>query len=101
MNLNSLPQFRDVVEEKHFTEPFIRLDDILDKPMAILDYVDTVFTEKDGKRTQKVHILIEMDKRYVISTGSIVLAKQVKEAKSFPFAAKIVKVKSFYSFENI
>lgn len=89
------------MEDKHFTEPFVKLDDILGQPLAVLDYVDTVFTEKDGKKTEKVHILIERDKRYVISTGSTVLSRQVREAKTFPFAAKVVKVKSYYSFDNI
>lgn len=102
MDLNSLPKFREVVEEKRFTEPFIRLDDVINKPIAVIDYVDTKFIDRDNRMVDKVHILIDVDDiKRVISTASSVLIKQVKTASELPFACKIVKVKSYYSFENI
>lgn len=102
MDLKGLPKFSDVSDDKRFTEDFIKIDDILNTPLAVLDFNNTVFHEKDGKSIDKVQILVDIKGyRRVISTASEVLARQVQTAKSLPFAAKIMKIKQYYTFANI
>lgn len=102
MNLSNLPNFEDVCNDKRFTEEFIKIDSILNKPIAILDYGTFTFKEKNGVIVDKVQILIDINgERRVISTASEVLMRQVKTAKVLPFAAKIVKIKQYYTFSNI
>lgn len=102
MNFENLPDFTEVTTEKIFTEKFIKLDTILDKPIIVIDFCERTFKEKQGKTVNKIHILIMVDdERRVISTASAVLEKQVKTAKAMPFKAKIVKINNFYTFAGV
>lgn len=92
----------EVSNEKIFTEKFVKLDSILGVPLVVLDYCEKKFKDKGGRITDKVHIkVIVNDEVRVISTASMVLARQIKEAKAKQFRAKINKVKDFYTFEGV
>lgn len=102
MNLDNLPNFNEVSQDKTFTEKFVKLDTILDKPLIVLDYCDKVFKDKKGNLVDKIHIQVEIDnERRVISTASSVLIKQIKGVSTCPFKAKIAKVSNFYSFTGV
>lgn len=102
MNLDSLPNFNEVSDEKVFTEKFIKIDQVLDKPIAVLDYCNRSIKGKQGNTVDKVHILVEIEnKRWVVSTASAVLARQIQNVKALPFKAKISRPNKCYTFLGV
>lgn len=79
MNLSNLPDFDKVSNDKRFTEEFVKIETILNKPIAVIDFGEFNFKEKNGNVVDKVQILVDIDgDKRVISTASEVLMRQVK-----------------------
>lgn len=97
-----MKKFADFSEEnKTFSEPAIRIDDILDKPIIVWDYYIGKSHFKDSQDKQRLTLQIEVDgEKRVIFTKSEILIRQIeKYAKELPFEAKIIKPKRYYTFQ--
>lgn len=97
-----MKKFADFSEEnKTFSEPAIRIDDILDKPIIVWDYYIGQSHFKDSHDKQRLTLQIEVDgEKRVVFTKSEILIRQIeKYAKELPFEAKIIKPKRYYTFQ--
>lgn len=97
-----MKKFADFSEEnKTFSEPAIRIDDILDKPIIVWDYYIWKSHFKDSQDKQRLTLQIEVDgEKRVVFTKSEILIRQIeKYAKELPFEAKIIKPKRYYTFQ--
>jgi len=92
-----MKKFSDFSKEEILDGDKIRLDDILNKEVAIIGSSVKSSKLKDGKY---LTLQIEKDgKKYVMFTGSSVLIDQTENYKNeMPFIATIRKINKYYSF---
>lgn len=88
--------FADFAKETILDGDKIRIDDIINEEITILNYSIKTSKLKDGKYlTLQIN---KNDKKYVIFTGSHVLMDQIEKYKNeIPFLTTIRKINKYYS----
>lgn len=78
----------------------IKIEDVLNKEIIILDYVIFDSILKKGEDCLKIQFKFENDEKInILTTGSKILLKQIQfEELEFPFMSEIIKKKNYYSF---
>jgi hypothetical protein len=92
-----MKKFSDFSKEEILDGDKIRLDDILNHEVNVINCAIKSSKHKDGKY---LTLQIEKEgKKYVLFTGSEVLIDQAEKYKSeMPFRATIRKINKYYSF---
>lgn len=92
-----MKRFEDFSKEEILDGDKIKLEDILNKEVKVINHSVKSSKLKDGKY---LTLQIEFnDKKHVIFTGSEVLIKQIEKYKNeIPFLATIRKINKYYSF---
>lgn len=109
---NIIPSFSDFIDNKVLDGDKKRLDDILDKPIIIINAIisQSKYTRKDNPYVTKIQFYLEEDpekKHYIIFTGSVVIRDQIEqitkalEEKNLPicFRTTVVKINNYYSLQ--
>jgi len=91
-----MKKFGDFAKETILDGTKIRIDDVINKEITILNHSIKTSKLKDGNY---LTLQIEKDdKKYVIFTGSLVLIDQIKKYKDeIPFLTTIRKINKYYS----
>jgi len=78
----------------------IRIEDVLNKDLVVLNYRICNSQYKKNKSGKYLSLQIELnDKKYILFTGSDVLMRQSDQYKNeMPFVAKIIKIDRYYTF---
>lgn len=90
--------YSDFATEKLFKGSKIKIQDILEKEIEILDF--RIFNSKKKEGTKCLQLSIKFNgENKVLFTGSNVLRKQCERFSSqFPFKSTIIKIDEYYTF---
>lgn len=92
--------FKIESERKMLSGESIKINDLLDKEIIILDFVIFDSIMDKGKKCLKIQFKFENNETInSLTTGSSVLMKQIQYKElEFPFIGKIIKEKKYYKF---
>ena len=94
----NLPRFCDFAEEEPFDGEKIRLDDLLNKEILVLNFKVKDSHKKQGTQYATIHFKIG-DEPHITFTGSGVILEQLNKYKDkIPFYTTIKKINRYYTF---
>ncbi len=99
LNLDELSSFAEYARDK-LPMPGMkkRLEEILNKPIVILDYRITKSNKRENSECLQIQFWCDGD-IFVLFTGSVVLIDQIKAVKDkLPLKTTVVKIDKYYSF---
>lgn len=95
-----MKRFSDFAKEINITGDKIKIDEILNKEIEVINYkiTESKYKNKDNNKLLTLQIKVNNEER-VIFTGSNILIEQCEKYKNeMPFLATIKKINKFYTF---
>jgi hypothetical protein len=93
-------KFSDFAEEGSLDGDKMKITDVVNREIVVTGYKITAsrFRKSNSDKCLTIQFTLG-DKRYILFTGSTILADQLEKYKDkMPFVATIVKIDRFYSF---
>lgn len=93
-----MKKFSDFADDSNLEGDKIKISDILDKEIVLLDFK----IDKSKLKSNEDYLILQfkyLDEKHVLFTGSNVLINQCKKYKNeIPFLTKTIKVDKYFTF---